>query len=46
VYGGSLRATDGRLGAVIAQEMLLRTVRFEGDLLERAAEFLGVTPED
>jgi acyl-CoA thioesterase-2 len=46
VYGGSLRDGAGRLGAVIAQEMLLRTVRFEGELLERAAEFLGVTPED
>lgn len=45
VYGGSLRGEDGRLGAVIMQEMLLRHFKVEGDLLRRLAEYLGVTPE-
>jgi acyl-CoA thioesterase-2 len=46
VYGGSLRGGDGRLGAVVAQEMLLREFRLDGATLRMVAEFLGVTPED
>jgi acyl-CoA thioesterase-2 len=46
VYSGSLRAADGRLGAVITQEMLLREREMSPEILRRVAEYLGVTPED
>jgi acyl-CoA thioesterase-2 len=46
VYSGSLRAEDGRLGAVITQEMLLREREMSPEILRRVAEYLGVTPED
>jgi acyl-CoA thioesterase-2 len=46
VYGGSLRAEDGRLGAVITQEMLLREREMSPEILRRIAEYLGVTPDD
>ena len=45
VYGGSLRDEDGRLGAVIMQEMLLRHFAMDDELIRRLAEYLGVTPE-
>ena len=45
VYSGSLRSEDGRLGALIAQEMLLRHLALDPETLRRVAEFLGVTPE-
>jgi hypothetical protein len=45
VYGGSLRAEDGRLGVVVMQEMLLRHRAMDPELLRRLAEYLGVTPE-
>jgi acyl-CoA thioesterase-2 len=46
VYGGSLRSQDGVLGALIQQEMLLRHRTLPPDLLNRMAEYLGVTPEN
>jgi acyl-CoA thioesterase-2 len=46
VYSGSLRAADGRLGAVITQEMLLRAREMSPEILHRIAEYLGVTPDD
>ena len=46
VYDGSLRNAAGELGAVIAQEMLLRELVLDDETLERVANFLGVTPED
>jgi acyl-CoA thioesterase II len=46
VYSGSLRAADGRLGAVITQEMLLRERDMSPEILRRVAEYLGVTPDD
>ncbi len=46
VYGGSLRGGDGRLGAVIVQEMLLRDRVLEPAMLRRIAEFLGVQPSE
>jgi acyl-CoA thioesterase-2 len=46
VYGGSLRGEDGRLAAVVTQEMLLRPHAMHPELLRRLAEYLGVTPED
>jgi acyl-CoA thioesterase-2 len=46
VYGGSLRAEDGRLGTVIAQEMLLRHRVMDAKTLRMIAEYLGVTVED
>jgi len=45
VYSGSLRGTDGRLGAVLTQEMLLRDRVLSPTMLRRVAEFLGVTPD-
>ena len=45
VYHGSLRSRDGVLGAVFAQEMLLRHSVLPPDMLQRMAEYLGVTPE-
>ncbi|MBM3671344.1 MAG: acyl-CoA thioesterase II [Actinobacteria bacterium] len=42
VYHGSMRSQSGELGAVFAQEMLLRHQLLPPDLLERMAEFLGV----
>jgi acyl-CoA thioesterase-2 len=45
VYHGSLRSQDGVLGAVMAQEMLLRHQLLPPEMLERMAEYLGVTPE-
>jgi acyl-CoA thioesterase II len=45
VYHGSLRSRTGVLGAVFAQEMLLRHHQLPPDLLERMAEYLGVTPD-
>lgn len=46
VYHGSLRSRTGVLAAVFAQEMLLRHRLLPPDLLERMAEYLGVTPAD
>jgi acyl-CoA thioesterase-2 len=46
VYSGSLRSDDGRLGAVVMQEMLLRNRVLEPAMQRRLAEYLGVTPED
>jgi acyl-CoA thioesterase II len=46
VYGGSLRSEDGRLGAIVVQEMLLRDRVMDPALLRRLAEYLGVTPEN
>ena len=46
VYGGSLRSDDGRLGVVVAQEMLLRPRVMDPALLRRLAEYLGVTPDE
>jgi len=45
VYSGSLRSEDGRLGALLTQEMLLRDRKLNPDMLRRIAEYLGVTPE-
>ena len=45
VYSGSLRSEDGRLGAVLTQEMLLRDRLLSPEMLRRIAEYLGVTPE-
>jgi acyl-CoA thioesterase-2 len=45
VYHGSLRSRTGVLGAVFAQEMLLRHHQLAPDVLERMAEYLGVTPD-
>jgi acyl-CoA thioesterase-2 len=46
VYGGSLRSVDGRLGAVVMQEMLLRPRPMDRQVLERIGKFLGVPVED
>jgi acyl-CoA thioesterase-2 len=46
VYGGSLRNEDGRLGAVVTQEMLLRERAMSPETLRLVAEYLGVTPEE
>ena len=46
VYQGSLRSQSGGLGAVFAQEMLLRHQLLPPEMLERMAEYLGVTPSD
>jgi acyl-CoA thioesterase-2 len=46
VYQGSLRSGSGKLGAVFAQEMLLRHGLLPPELLERMAEYLGVTPSE
>jgi acyl-CoA thioesterase-2 len=46
VYSGSLRGTDGQLGAVLTQEMLLRDRVLDPNMLRRVAEFLGVTPTE
>ena len=45
VYSGSLRSQDGRLGALLTQEMLLRARLLDPKMLARIAEYLGVTPE-
>ena len=45
VYSGSLRSEDGRLGALLTQEMLLRDRKLDPAMLRRIAEYLGVTPE-
>ncbi|MGZ6967822.1 MAG: acyl-CoA thioesterase [Acidimicrobiia bacterium] len=45
VYSGSLRSGDGRLGALLAQEMLLRDRKMDPEMLRRIAQYLGVTPE-
>jgi acyl-CoA thioesterase-2 len=45
VYSGSLRSEDGRLGVLIAQEMLLRDRELSPEMLRRIAQYLGVTPE-
>jgi len=45
VYSGSLRSEDGRLGALLTQEMLLRNRELKPEMLRRIAEYLGVTPE-
>jgi acyl-CoA thioesterase II len=46
VYHGSLRSEAGALGAVFAQEMLLRDRVLPPDMLQRMAEYLGVTPSE
>ena len=45
VYSGSLRSEDGRLGALLTQEMLLRDRPLSPEMLRRIAQYLGVTPE-
>jgi acyl-CoA thioesterase II len=45
VYSGSLRSEDGRLGALLTQEMLLRDRQLDPEMLRRIAQYLGVTPE-
>jgi acyl-CoA thioesterase-2 len=45
VYRGSLRSEDGRLGALLTQEMLLRDRPLDPEMLNRIAQYLGVTPE-
>jgi acyl-CoA thioesterase-2 len=45
VYSGSLRSADGRIGALLTQEMLLRDRLLKPEMLRRIAEYLGVTPE-
>jgi acyl-CoA thioesterase-2 len=45
VYTGSLRGEDGRLAAVIMQEMLLRQRHLDPEMLKKLAEYLGVTPD-
>jgi acyl-CoA thioesterase-2 len=45
VYGGALRGRDGRLGAVLHQEMLLREREMPPEVLARVAEFLGIEPQ-
>jgi acyl-CoA thioesterase-2 len=45
VYRGTISGIDGRLGAVLAQEMLLRDMPLDAETLRRVAEYLGV-PED
>jgi acyl-CoA thioesterase-2 len=46
VYQGSLRSQDGRLAAMITQEMLLRSRALSPEMLRRIAEHLGVTPPE
>jgi acyl-CoA thioesterase II len=46
VYHGSLRSEAGVLGAVFAQEMLLRDRLLPPEMLGRMAEYLGVTPSE
>jgi acyl-CoA thioesterase-2 len=46
VYDGSMRNVAGELGALIAQELLLRDFVLDDEALRRLAGFLGVTPED
>jgi len=46
LYSGSMRSDDGRLGAVVTQEMLLRHRTMDPELLRRLAEYLGVTAEE
>ena len=45
VYHGSLRSQEGVLGAVMAQEMLLRHQLLPPEMLERMAEYLGVSQD-
>ena len=45
LYTGSLRGGDGRLTAVLVQEMLLRNRPLDPEMLRRLAEYLGVMPE-
>jgi acyl-CoA thioesterase II len=45
VYHGSLRSQSGELGAVFAQEMLLRHQLLPPEMLERMAEYLGVSQD-
>jgi hypothetical protein len=40
-----LRGADGRIGALLTQEMLLRDRLLAPEMLRRIAEYLGVTPE-
>lgn len=42
VYSGSVRSLDGRLGAVLAQEMLLRPFVLEPDTIRAIAAHLGL----
>jgi acyl-CoA thioesterase-2 len=46
VFHGSLRSEAGVLGAVFAQEMLLRDRLLPPEMLGRMAEYLGVTPSE
>lgn len=45
VYSGALRSRDGRLGAVITQEMLLRRMELPPDKLQAVADFFRLHPE-
>jgi acyl-CoA thioesterase II len=46
VYTGALRSHDGRLGAVVTQEMLLRDLVLDDAALQRVADFLGISVEE
>ena len=45
VYSGSLRSEAGNLGALLTQEMLLRSRLLDPVMVRHIAEYLGVTPE-
>ena len=40
-YRGAITGVDGRLGAVLAQELLLRDLQLDAETLRRVAEYLG-----
>jgi acyl-CoA thioesterase-2 len=42
VYRGAITGVDGRVGAVLAQEMLLRELKLDDETRRRVAEYLGV----
>ena len=46
VYWGSLRSSTGLLGAVLAQEMLLRDRALPRSVVEQMAAFLGLGPTE
>jgi acyl-CoA thioesterase-2 len=45
VYRGAVTGADGRVGAVLAQEMLLRELKLDDETRRRVAEYLGVPEE-
>lgn len=40
-YRGAITGADGRLGAVLAQELLLRDLQLDAETMRRVAEYLG-----